>query len=394
MRLNGGRWKAGLCHALATIDFVIHHVKKPKIFIHARSSDGMVLKTEWVITISIIVGVLGLLVVYLSIEDNTLDESEYSYSGSRGKIDPVQWEPNGNRIAMINDWNEREGPGEEHQLIIWNYSSKRIERVFDDTDGFYYLESLSWSPDGSMLAVGCVDVTNSSDDNLPWVYYAEPRIRIINTTSWEIISTLDDNFSFITTLDWSWDGKFLGGADLSFAPYSCNLLIWETEEWNSIVRLREPAIGSIQWNPIKYSLAAGHRNGNMTIYNATGFPLRIVQAHEKGIEAIAWNPNGTLVASGSNAEIALWETRFWTRVENISLDEDWYGRLNDIDWNMDGSRLAVCWYDYIYVLTSPSLQKEKHIHGHNEEVTSISWSHHNNLIVSGSYDERAIIWKV
>jgi len=315
-----------------------------------------------------------------------------SQKNSKGNIKFVQWEPSGERIAILNEWYENKSD-RGNQLIIWNHSTRSIDKTIDNDDGFLYSASLSWSPDGSMLAVGCVDANDLPLIEFP--EYARARIRIFNTTTWEIITTLNDNFSIMISMDWSWDGNYLGGADIIPYPNQSNLLIWETSQWKNIIHLSGPRIMMVKWNPLHYSIATGNWDSTVRIYNLQGLPFMTLTGHDYRVQTIAWNPNGTFLASGSYSQIIIWETTYWTKNAEYHISEyDGFINKMDMEWNHDGSLLGSSCSEKIFIWSMNQKRFIAIFHGHEYEIESLSWSKYNDLIATCSYDGTVKFWKV
>ena len=349
-------------------------------------------KRKKIISLFMVVMVSGIIFSYWILKEDDIDRSKYTISNIKGNIEFVQWEPKGARIAILNEWYGN-NTNREHHLIIWNHSSKRIEKTIDNHDGFLYGPSLSWSPDGSMLAVGCVDANDLPQIEFP--EYARARIRIFNTTSWEIIKTLNDNFTIMVSLDWSWDGNYLGGTDAHPFSNQSNLLIWETAHWKNIIFSRVPRIMMLKWNPLNYSIATGNYDSTVRIYNIQGFPFLTLTGHDYRVQTIAWSPNGTFLASGSFSQIIIWETIYWTKNAEYQISE-YEGFVNkmDMDWNYDGTSLGSSCSEKIFIWSINQKKCSDILQGHEYEIESLSWSKSTNLIATGSSDGTVKFWKV
>lgn len=118
--------------------------------------------------------------------------------------------------------------------------------IYENDQENTIITSLSWSPDGSMLAAG-------STDNI---------IRIFDVNNNKLIYLLDDHTDIISCLDWSRNGKFL-------ASGSCDktIKIWSTLNFNLIQELK---------------------------------------AHNNRITDIKWSKDGKLASSSINQNIIIW----------------------------------------------------------------------------------------
>lgn len=76
------------------------------------------------------------------------------------------------------------------------------------------------------------------------------------------------------------------------------------------------------------------------------------------------------------------------------------GPISCFSWSWDGTKLATCGFDSSTidiwaVPTSPDLEWTKLavLKGHESMVTCLDWGHPDGLLVSGSVDRNAFVWR-
>jgi RNA polymerase sigma factor (sigma-70 family) len=127
--------------------------------------------------------------------------------------------------------------------------------------------------------------------------------------------------------------------------------IWDAAKFNNLVTIRAiPGVRSVAYAPDHASFAAGDRLGQIKLCDAdTGAEQAAVQAHEGGVECVAYSRDGQLlVSAGPDRALRVW------------------GGFD--------------------------LKKRRTILGHADTITSVAFFSHGGAIASGSRDHSAIVW--
>ena len=118
--------------------------------------------------------------------------------------------------------------------------------------------------------------------------------------------------------------------------------------------------------------------------------LVVVNSQSKGINRIAWSPDGTSLASASDdMEIQVWETDSGALKKTLSGHA---GSVNEISWSPDGSLLASASDDVTIGIWDLALGQEIQKLGFIDQVYTVAWSPHSNLVASGSRDSSVHLW--
>ena len=103
------------------------------------------------------------------------------------------------------------------------------------------------------------------------------------------------------------------------------------------VNLADHVIG-LAWSPDGARLAAALVSGPIVLLDSTGKSGSQLKGHGFGTAAIAWQPNGDLLASaGQDGQARLWNTSTGAEVATLDGGSAWVERVS---WNKDGTLLA------------------------------------------------------
>ncbi|KAF9124453.1 hypothetical protein BGX30_000930 [Mortierella sp. GBA39] len=145
-------------------------------------------------------------------------------------------------------------------------------------------------------------------------------------------------------------------------------------------------VSSCAFSPDGEFLAAGLRNGNISIYNtATWTRIKVFQGHQKVVAGLAYSPNSQLLLSGSDDKTA----RLWNS-ETGSTDfilEGHSGKVTAVAFSPTGQQVATASNDHSVRLWDAQTGAVVFVLADNiDKVTSIAYSPNGNTIASVSKD--------
>ncbi len=134
--------------------------------------------------------------------------------------------------------------------------------------------------------------------------------------------------------------------------------------------------------------------GNSIVVEVFLYDLeRTLTEHSDEVNSVAFNPDGSLLASGSWGSIKLWQSFDGTLVK--SLNRQSLGSINSIKFNTDGSFLGSGGWDNnvsLWNVSDGTLLRTQT--GHSDEVNSVAFSPDGTLLASASDDNSVKLWRV
>ncbi len=233
------------------------------------------------------------------------------------------------------------------------------------------VNSVSWSPDGSKLAVS-----------------SYKAIRMWNADNSTYINTVNDHTDLITQVSWSPDGTYIASGS-----WDTTIKIWDASTGTCIRTLtgHTDRVRSVSWSPDNKYIASGSADGIIRVWNtSTGTYIYILEGHSYPVKSVVWSFDGSMIASSSYGEIKIWDATASACIHILKGNCNW---VNSISWSPDGSMIASGSGDGIVRIWDAS--KGTCIHtfeGHTNSVNSVSWSPNGKHIASSSDDRTVRIW--
>ena len=144
--------------------------------------------------------------------------------------------------------------------------------------------------------------------------------------------------------------------------------------------------------PEIHNLSSLQDQGTITIRKQVfrGELSRTLEGHTQGMYSVAWNPQGTLLASGPNdTTIKIWDSKTWKCVQTLEVHADY---VSSVTWNSQGTLLASGSYETINIWDSNTWKCIQTLEGHTNLAYSVAWNSQGTKLASGSGDHTIKIW--
>jgi len=324
--------------------------------------------------------------------DTTLtDEQVTTLSGHTSEVFICAWSPtgsggggqlasgSGDSTARI--WHVPEGPCGKSQLggmadpVVLHHFSTDKEKSKDVT-------TLDWNHDGSQLATGSYD--------------GQARIW---SASGKLANTLTKHKGPIFSLKWNSTGQYLlsGSVDKT-------AIIWDAasgEVRQQFAFHKDPTL-DVDWRDTdSFASCSTDRMIYVCKLGHTQF-LKKFQGHNDEVNAIKWDPSGTLLASCSDDYTA----KVWSMKQDQYIHDlrEHKKEIYTIKWSPTGTGssnpganlvLASASFDSTIRLWDPETGKCCHVlDKHSDPVYSVAFSSDGQYLASGSFDKCLHIWSV
>jgi WD40 repeat protein len=229
------------------------------------------------------------------------------------QVRSVAYSPDGNVLAVA---------GSVQEFVdIWDVPGRRRIATLQPKEGHL----VAFSPRGDLLATT-----------------AGNQIRLWRTGTWDLVEPPLTLPAYVEVFRFSPDGKQL--ASLS---YPDEVTVWKVDNWDVVRRIRGVRLGlllgTLDFSPDGKALVIGGADGRLQVVDLASGNLNfdIPKAHPESITAVAWSPNGSIIASGSGwlgGPIRLWDAATGNNLGKLEGHTSWICELI-FSLSPDGLRL-------------------------------------------------------
>jgi PKD repeat protein len=156
-------------------------------------------------------------------------------------------------------------------------------------------------------------------------------------------------------------------------------------------------VNAVAWNPDGQRIASGSSDDSIRIWDTNGATLDTLSGHTDNVLSLAWDASGSQLASGSADDTAIvWSViNGQPSMQALTLTGH-TGNVTGVAWSPDNSRLATASADgtvLIWDLVSGT-PSAPYTSAPGVSLTSVAWSPDATIIAAGGSDNNIYVWDV
>ncbi len=315
-----------------------------------------------------------------------------------GTVNSVAWSPDGKRIVTASDdqvakiWDTESGKpisilkGHADTVIraVWNpegthvvtTSADKTAKIWEASTGISIATLVghvggvwcaAWSPDGRRV------ITTAHDDRVA---------RIWEAASGKEEVTLTGHDSMVGCAAWSPDGT-----RVVTVSYDKTARIWEPASGNVVAKLEghEGAVVWVAWSSDGTRLFTICADKPANAWRLNEWELSTSEKSLIGflpidITSVEWSQDRSrFVTTSRNYKTQVWDSRSGT---NVAVIDDVFG--NSASFSLDGSRLAVAWFETAVVLRVPFKTNDRINAARMQAPRCLSWSDRRQFFLASA----------
>ncbi len=151
-------------------------------------------------------------------------------------------------------------------------------------------------------------------------------------------------------------------------------------------------VNALAWSPDGKLIASASNDTYVQIFDASSGRRKIIYSgHSEEVAAVAWSPDSKFIASGGqDTTVQVWNANSGTRILTYKGHSD---RVNGVSWSNDSQSIASGSEDKtVQVWNAVSAALSLDFHGHTAGVLCVGWQPDNSSVASGSWDGTLRDW--
>ncbi|WP_008314723.1 WD40 repeat domain-containing protein [Leptolyngbya sp. PCC 6406] len=280
-------------------------------------------------------------------------------------------------LAFSADGQYLAAAGQGGRLLVWQLDGNTPTPIIQEAWGRHWIEQIAWHPHQPQLALGLGRTVQLWDVQIP-----------------EILATFPFDSSSILTLAWHPSGEYLS------AGGNQAVKTWHSPAWEDDPQVRETgsASGAIAWSPDGQYLAAGNHDRTLLIWAENNpYPWRM-QGFPGKVRQLSWGycqGQSTLpvLASTSAEGMVIWlkdsdpEGKWDARVFDLH-----QGDITAIAFQPQGQLLASAAEDGWVCLWREAAQAAQILPGAPHGFSTLAWHPQGQGLAAGGFWGEIVTW--
>ncbi len=210
-----------------------------------------------------------------------------------------------------------------------------------------------------------------------------PKIGPLQEGSVAVLET--GSLGSVRGIGWSPDSTrlaaFADGGEYTVLLYSADGPLLQTLAGHS------DFVQAVAWSPDGALLATGALDGTTRLWSPDGQPRGTVS----GLGLVAWSPDGKVLATNIEEQAKLWDPA-GTLLASMPEHPDTSAEVTSIAWSPDGTLLAVGTGTFAVGIFHADGTPVRSLTGHTDFVAALAWSPDGKTLASGSFDGTVRLW--
>ena len=306
-------------------------------------------------------------------------------------VTSIAFSSDGRTLASGGSW-------QDGRVRLWDIETGRRKALFGGHANS--IRTMAFRPDSSTIA------TVGDDDT------DEGRIRLWNTDTGQLKTTITGHTSAILSATFSPDGTTLAtaggwpGNSSSSRKQDVAIRLWDPDTGRLKATLMGATHGvrAVAFNPDGTILAAGIRDSNIQLWDVTTRKLVVtLRSNSHPVNSVAFSPDGkTLASAGGHGNwktegmVELWDVGTRELIATLTGEGS---PANSVAFSPDGRTLASGHGDWktediVQLWDVPTRELIATFRGHTDDVSSVAFSPDGATLASGSEDGTVLLWNL
>ena len=247
----------------------------------------------------------------------------HEHTWGMSRVHTVSWSPNARMIAS---------GGDDKTVQIWDAST--AEHLYTYNAHRAPVLAVAWSPDQRFIA--------SASDSITHIWDPSTRKTRVD---------YNGHRNAVQCIAWSPDSKFIATGSRDRTVLVCDTTPWRTLTTDRLSYRGQPdgslitytghtdMVEALAWSPDGSRIASASSDRTVQVWDpTTGQIFLVYSGHSDAVKAVGWSPDGSQIAStGIDATVHIWDA---LTGDTLFVYDEHHARIYTLAWSPDGSRIA------------------------------------------------------